>query len=143
MKNINKVVIAVKNKDLHVINLNDPFMCGEGKYRVITKCQAGFMVTSVVTASNAMNALRRYKIKAVQSVIRIKDVKDIGEYDFTVFARAGKKVWIEEDMLAQITVGDINQDLSNTALYNKHQYQAVNAKIWADKAYVMNEEVAQ
>ena len=68
-----------------------------------------------------------------------KDVKDIGEYDFTVFARAGKKVWIEEDMLAQITVGDINQDLYNTALYNQFQYQAVNAKTWADKAYVMNE----
>ena len=101
------------------------------------------MVTSVVTASNAMNALRRYKMKAVQSVIRIKDVKDIGEYDFTVFARAGKKVWIEEDMLAQLTVGDINQDLFNTALYNQHQYLTVNAKTWADKAYVMNEEVAQ
>jgi hypothetical protein len=31
--------------------------------------------------------------------------------------------------------------LSNTALYNQYQYKAVNAKTWADKAYVMNEEV--
>ena len=139
MKNINKLVIAVKNRDLCITNLEDPFMCGEGKYRIITKCRAGFMVTSVVNASSAMNALRRYKMKAVQSVIRIKEVNGIGEYDFTVFARVGKKIWIEEDMLAEITVGDINQDLYKTALYNQYQYQAVNAKTWADKAYVMNE----
>ena len=139
MENINKLVIAVKNRDLIVTNLLNPSMCGEGKYRVITKCRAGFMVTSVVTASSAMNALRRYKMKAVQSVIRIKDVKGIGEYDFTVYARVGKKIWIEEDMLAEITVGDINQDLSKTALYNQYQYQAVNAKTWACKAYVMND----
>ena len=52
---------------------------------------------------------------------------------------SGEKVWIEENMLAEMTVGDINQDLSKTALYNQFQYQSVNAKTWADKAYVMNE----
>jgi len=138
MKNLSKVVIAVKNRDLHVTNLNDPFICGEGKYRVITKCQAGFMVTSVKQARSAMEVFRSYKIKAVHSIARIKDIKGIGEMDFMVYARAGKKVWIEEDLLTQLEVGDINQDLSNTALYNQHQYLAVNAKTWADKAYVMN-----
>ena len=139
MKNMNKLVIAVKNRDLMITNLEDPFMCGEGKYRVITKCRAGFMVTSVIEASSAINALRRYKIKAVQSIARIKEVEGIGNYEFTIFARNGKKIWIEEDMLATMTVGDINQDLSKTALYNQFQYQSVNAKTWADKAYVMNE----
>ena len=139
MKNTNKLVIAVKNRDLMITNLEDPFMCGEGKYRVITKCIAGFMVTSVIEASSAINALRRYKIKAVQSIARIKEVDGIGNYEFTIFARNGKKIWIEEDMLATMTVGDINQDLSKTALYNQFQYQSVNAKTWADKAYVMNE----
>ena len=141
MKNLSKVVIAIKNKDLRVTSLGDDTMCGEGKYRVITKCQAGFMVASVVEASSAINALRRYKIKAVQAIARIKDIANIGERDFTVYARTGKKVWVEENMLAEMTVGDINQDLHNTALYNQYQYQAVNAKTWADKAYVMNEEV--
>ena len=144
MKNTNKLVIAVKNRDLKVMsffNKEGEFdgMCGEGKYRVITKCQAGFMVTSVIEASSAINALRRYKIKAVQSIARIKEVEGIGNYEFTIFARNGKKIWIEEDMLATMTVGDINQDLSKTALYNQFQYQSVNAKTWADKAYVMNE----
>ena len=136
--NIHNLVIAFKNRDLTITDLGDPFMCSEGKYRVITKCKAGYMVTSVIEASSAINALRRYKIKAVQSIARIKNIEGIGEYDFTVFARVGKKVWIEEDMLAEITVGDINQDLHNTALYNQLQYNAVNAETWADKAYVMN-----
>ena len=113
-------------------------MCSEGKYRVITKCKAGYMVTSVIEASSAINALRRYKIKAVQSIARIKNIDGIGEHDFTVFARVGKKIWIEENMLAEMTVGDINQDLYNTALYNQFQYNAVKAETWADKAYVMN-----
>jgi len=136
MKNI---IIAQRNKDLKVMNFHGDDMCGEGKYRVITKCQAGFMVTSVIEASSAINALRRYKIKAVQAIARIKDVAGIGERDFTVFARSGKKVWVAEEMLADFTVGDINQDLYNTSLYNQYQYNAVNAKSWACKAYVMNE----
>ena len=145
MRNLSKVVIAVKNKDLRVTMSTDPFMCGEGKYRVITKCQAGFMIASVKQARSAMEVFRSYKIKAVHSIARVKDIDHVGEFDFMVYARTGKKVWIEEDMLAQLTVGDINQDLYNTALYNQYQYQAVNAKTWADKAYVMNvtEEIAQ
>jgi hypothetical protein len=140
MKNMNKLVIAVKNRDLTITNLEDPFMCGEGKYRIISKCRAGFMVSSLTTAKSAIAVLRDCKMKAVQSISRIKDIEGIGEYEFTVYARAGKKVWIEEDMLAEVTVGDINQDLYKTALYNQFQYQSVNAKTWADKAYVMNEE---
>ena len=139
MKNL---VIKNRNKDLKVLGFykgadkNDS-MCGAGKYRVITKCQAGFMITSVVDASSALNALRQYKVKAVQSIARIKEVSG-NEHDFTVFARSGKKIWVAEDMLAEFTVGDINQDLSNTALYDQSQYESVNAKTWADKAYVMN-----
>ena len=141
MKNL---IIAQRNKDLKVMTFfnkegKGDEMCGEGKYRVITKCQAGFLVTSVVDATSAINALRRYKIKAVHSIARIKNVESVGDYEFTVFARSGKKVWVAEEMLAEFTVGDINQDLHNTALYNQYQYQAVNAKTWADKAYVMNE----
>jgi hypothetical protein len=63
-----------------------------------------------------------------------------GGHPITVYARAGKKVWASECFLSEVTVGDINQDLTNTALYDQHQYQAVKAKTWASKAYVMNEE---
>jgi hypothetical protein len=135
MKNL---VIAQRNRDLNVFEFLGEEYCGAGKYRVITKCRAGFMVTSVVEVESAIQAFRRYKAKAIQSIARIKD-----EHEFTVYARAGKKVWIAEEMLAEFTVGDINQDLTNTALYNQFQYQAVKAKTWADKAYVMNEEIVK
>ena len=143
-----KVIIAQQNKDLKVLGFYNKdgkgeSICGEGKYRVITKCQAGFLVTSVVEAKSAMGALRNYKPKAIQSIARIMKSGDY-EFDATVFARSGKKIWIAEEMLVDITVGDINQGFSNTALYNQYQYKAVNAKTWADKAYVMNgvEEMA-
>ena len=100
---------------------NDSFV-GEGEYRVITKCQAGYMVTSVVKAKSPIHAFRQYKPKAIQSIAFIKTMSDGSVYEFTVYARAGKKVWASEEFLSEVTVGDINQDLSNTALYNQFQY---------------------
>ena len=137
-----KIVITHQNKDLKLMGFFNKegygeSICGEGKYRVITKCQAGFLVTSVIETKSAIEALRSYKPKAIQSIARIMKAGD-HEFDATVFARSGKKVWIAEAMLEDITVGDINQGFSNTALYNQFQYSAVNAKTWADKAYVMN-----
>lgn len=135
MKNL--VLVNARNRDLTVLGFMDKFVAGEGTYRVITKCKAGFMVTSDIEAGSAIQAFRRYKIKAIQSIAFLLN----GGYPVTVYARAGKKVWASECFLSEVTVGDINQDLSNTALYCQGQYQAVNAKTWADKAYVMNEEV--
>jgi hypothetical protein len=135
MKNL---VIAQRNNDLKVLNFHDGTTFGEGTYRVITKCQAGFMVSSDINSTSPINAFRRFKAKAIQSIAFILD----GGHPITVYARNGKKVWASECFLSDVTVGDINQDLTNTALYNQYQYQAVNAKTWADKAYVMNEVIA-
>ncbi len=132
MKNI---IIAIRNKDLKVLSFMGEFKAGKGAYRVITKCQAGFMISSDVEADSAIQAFRRYKPKAIQSIAYITNIG----HPITVYARAGKKVWASECFLSEVTVGDINQALHNTALYNQGQYEAVNAKTWADKAYVMNE----
>ena len=132
MKN---VIVAPGNCDLKVLSFMDNFVAGEGTYRVITKCQAGFMVSSDIQANSAIQAFRRYKPKAIQSIAFLLN----GGYPVTVFARNGKKVWASECFLSEVTVGDINQDLSNTALYSQNQYAMVNAKSWASKAYVMNE----
>jgi hypothetical protein len=134
MKNI---IIAQRNKDLRVLSFMDDFKAGKGTYRIITKCQAGFMVSSEVEADSAIQVFRRYKPKAIQSIAFLIENK----YPITVYARNGKKVWASECFLSEVTVGDINQSLSNTALYGQGQYEAVKAKTWADKAYVMNEEV--
>jgi hypothetical protein len=134
MKNL--VVVNARNRNLNVLNFMDNFVAGEGTYRVITKCRAGFMVTSDIQAYTAIQAFRRFKPKAIQSIAYLIN----GGHPITVFARAGKKVWASECFLSEVTVGDINQDLSNTALYDQHQYAAVKATTWASKAYVMNEE---
>jgi len=131
-----KLVIDYKSRDLNVLSFMDSFVAGEGTYRVITKCKAGFMISSDIQASSAIQAFRRYKPKAIQSIAFLLS----GGHPITVFARNGKKVWASECFLSEVTVGDINQDLSNTALYSQYQYQSVKAKTWADKAYVMNEE---
>ena len=133
MKNL---VFAQKNRDLNVFEHNSE-SCGIGDYRVIYKCRAGFLASTVVKNVTAINAFRNYDPKSVHSIAYIRDT-----HDSTVYARVGKKVWIAESMLVEFTVGDINQALYNTALYNQHQYKAVNASSWASKAYVMNEEVA-
>lgn len=115
---------------------NDSFKeFGKGTYRVITKCQAGFMVSSDIEAESPIAAFRRYKPKAIQSIAYVGIHGPIN-----VYARNGKKVWASEEFLLEVEVGDINQDLYNTGLYSQMQYIAVNAKSWADKAYVMNEE---
>jgi hypothetical protein len=129
------VLVNARNRNLTVLGFGDGFVAGEGTYRVITKCKAGFMVTSEIETNSAISAFRRYKPKAIQSIAFMLFGNPI-----TVYARAGKKVWASECFLSEVTVGDINQDLTNTALYDQHQYQAVKAKTWASKAYVMNEE---
>ena len=116
-------------------NKDDILRHGKGTYRVITKCQAGFMCSSDIEAESPISAFRRYKPKAIQSIAYVTKYGAL-----TVFARSGKKVWASREFLSEVTVGDINQALSNTGLYHQNQYQAVNAKTWADKAFVMNEE---
>ena len=132
MKN---VIIAIKNRDLQLLNFMDGSDFSKGTYRVITKCKAGFMCSSDVEANSQIEVFRRYQMKHVHSIAYVTE----SGYPITVYARNGKKVWINSQILSEITVGDINQDLYNTSLYNQLQYKAVNAKSWASKAYVMNE----
>jgi hypothetical protein len=135
---MNKLVNNIANRDLKVFHKESTDMCGKGKYRVIVKCQAGFMATSTTEADSAIEVFRRYKLKSVHSIAKVIN----NDFDSTVYARVGKKIWIAEGLLVEIKVGDINQDLYRTALYNQYQYQSVNANSWESYAYQMNEEVA-
>ncbi len=133
MKNMKNQPIVIKRKELVVFPALEGYQYGKGKYLVVTKCQAGFPTTSYVDADSPIAAFRRYKAKAIMNISKVGE-----NHNSTVFARVGKKVWIAEEMLVEMTVGDINQDLSNTGLYHQGQYQLVGAKTWADKAYVAN-----
>ena len=126
------IINVNRSKDLHVMDYaKDQF--AKGTYRVITKCQAGFMISSDLEANSPYEVFCHYNKKAIQSISYVTGLGPL-----MVYARVGKKVWIAKDMLSQLEVGDINQSLSDTALYSQEQYKAVNAKSWASKAYVMN-----
>ena len=135
---MNKLVNNIANRDLRVFHKESTDMCGKGKYRVIVKCQAGFMAASTTEAESAIEVFRRYKLKSVHSIAKVIN----NDFDSTVYARVGKKIWISEGLLVEIKVGDINQDLYKTALYSQYQYKSVNANSWESYAYQMNEEVA-
>ena len=127
-----KSMTAVPRKDLIVFPA-DSMVHGKGRYLVVIKCLAGFPTTLFVDVDSPIDVFRRYKPKAIMNISKVND-----KYNSTVFARVGKKVWIAEEMLVELTVGDINQELVNTGLYCQDQYRAVGAKSWACKAYVKN-----
>jgi hypothetical protein len=127
-----KKMKLVPRKDL-VVFPADNIMHGKGKYLVVTKCQAGFPTTSYVDVDSPIAAFRRYQSKAIMNISKVGD-----KFNSTVFARSGKKIWIAEEMLVELTVGDINQELVNTGMYSQEQYAAVGATSWASMAYVNN-----
>ena len=118
-----------------------------GQYRAIVKVQAGFMtvVDDLVGILNgwdkqqwnsAIDVFRGFKKGALQT-IQFK-AKGTNHW-LTVFAKYGKTVKLADvALLADLNVGDINQDWYDTNLCNQAQYAAVGSKTWADKAYVKN-----
>jgi len=119
-------------KDLSVVNF-----IGErkGSFLAIVKVPAGF-----VSASNAgsdIPSLNSWKKGALQG---IQFQPEGTNYWLTVFARKGNKVvMIDQQILEKVEVGTINQLFYNTNLMDQVQYKAVNAKTWADKAFLLNE----
>ena len=122
------------------------FIKGEGTYRAIVKVQAGFMTTvddlGVVANwgkkqwNKGIDVFRGFKKGALQSI----QFQPEGTNSWlTVFAKVGTKIKLIDDaILAEMNVGDINQNWTNTNLYNQAQYTAVGSKTWADKAFVKN-----
>jgi hypothetical protein len=117
-----------------------------GEYRAIVKVRAGFMTTvddlgiqanwGRKNWNSAIDVFRGFKKGALQTI----QFKAEGSNNWlTVFARSGKTIKLADvALLADLKVGDINQDWSNTTLYNQYQYAAVGSKTWACKAYVKN-----
>jgi hypothetical protein len=144
MKNQNQnpeVVVIDKS-----LNRTDYINNQEGEYRAIVKVQAGWMtvVDDLGLQANwgkkqwnsARDVFRNFKKGALQT---IQFKAEGSTHWLTVFSRTGNKVkLIDNALLASLEVGDINQNWSNSNLYNQYQYQAVGAKTWADKAYVKN-----
>ena len=115
----------------------------KGSYRIVYKCQAGFMSIGETKYNDDManehgpaSLLSSWKKGSLQT---IQFMAEGGQFWLTVFARKGKKiVVIDEDILEGLTVGTINSFFIDTNLYSQKQYTHVNAKNWANKAFVMN-----
>ena len=119
-------------KDLTVVNwIGDR----EGIFQAIVKVPAGFMVATEI--GSKVPCLNRWKKGALQTI----QFKAEGtNHWMTVFAKKGTKVILLDEKLAEIVeVGTINQLFYNTNLMDHNQYKAVNAKTWADKAFLLNE----
>ena len=141
MKKTNQVVVVDKD-----INRTDYIQNQKGQYRAIVKVKAGFMtvVDDLGIQANwgkqqwnkPIEVFRGFKRGALQSIqFRAEGTSAW----LTVFARTGNKVKVADDeLLADMNIGDINQDWSRSNLYNMAQYQLVGAKTWADKAFVKN-----
>ena len=88
--------------------------------------------------NNPESVLSRYKKGALQTV----EYKPSGsDHYFTVFAKKGTKIiCMDEAIMAGLDVGTINGIWYNTNLMNSTQYTAVNAKTWADKAFIDNKQ---
>ena len=100
----------------------------EGEYRAIVKVRAGFIIVVDVFRGFKKGALQTIEFKAEGT-----------DYWLTVFARKTNKIILmDKQMFMDMKVGDINQDWSNTNLYNQTNYTLCKAKTWDDKAFVMN-----
>ena len=119
-------------KGLHLVNF-----IGErkGTFQAIVKVPAGYMVA--YDLGSELPSLNRWKKGSLQSI----QFQPEGAYGrLTVFAKKGTKVVLMDEKIAEtVEVGTINQLFYNTNLMDQNQYQAVNAKTWADKAFLLNE----
>ena len=140
-QNLNPEVIVI---DRAISRCN--FIKGEGTFRAIVKSKAGFMTTvdDLGVVANwsrkewlrGIDVFRDFKKGALQS---IQFQAEGSKHWLTVFAKVGTKIKLIDDaILADMNVGDINQNWSNTNLYSQAQYAAVGASSWASKAFVKN-----
>lgn len=119
-------------KDLSVVD-----MIGDrkGTFQAITKVPAGFLVAYEI--GSELPTLNRWKKGALQTIQF--QPEGLGAW-LTVFAKKGTKVILmDKQILEKVEVGTINSLFYNTNLMDQKQYQAVNAKTWADKAFLLNE----
>ena len=135
----NKLIVR-RRDDIMTVDILTQYP--KGKFRSVVKTKLGFTVVDARSFDNERmiknpeSIIAGYKKGTLQTVEFCPDGSD---FYLTVFARVGKKVnLIDESIMAALTVGTINSMYYNTNLYSQEQYQAVNSKTWASKAYVMN-----
>ena len=119
-------------KDLHITSMIGQ---SKGTFQAIVKVPAGYLVAYELGCE--LPSLNRWKKGALQT---IQFQPEGSSHWLTVFARKGTKVIILDLKIAEaLEVGTVNQLFYNTNLYDQGQYQAMKAKTWADKVFLLNE----
>ena len=119
-------------KDLHITSMIGQ---SKGTFQAIVKVPAGYMVAYEL--GSELPSLNRWKKGALQT---IQFQPEGSSHWLTVFARKGTKVIILDLKIAeQLEVGTVNSLFYNTNLMDQGQYQAMKAKTWADKVFLLNE----
>jgi len=108
----------------------------KGTFRAIVKHRVGVYSSVNCDKDTLPGVVSRFKKGALQTVEFIPEGTN---YLLTVFAKKGKNVILaDEALLKDMTVGVINGLFYDSNLCDQAQYKAVNAKTWADKAFVIN-----
>jgi len=122
-----------KIKDLTVVNwIGD----NKGIFQAVVKVPAGFMTAYEI--GSELPSLNRWKKGALQT---IQFKAEGATHWMTVFAKKGTKIIIMDEKIAEyLEVGTVNALFYNTNLMDQKQYQAVNARNWGHRVFIMNED---
>ena len=140
MEKLQNKEIVLRDQDIMTVDILSQY--STGKFRFISKTRLGMTCSDARNFDNPRlithpeSIISGYKKGALQTVQFCPEGSD---FYLTIFSRTGKKVkLIDETILANLTVGTINSLYYNTNLYSQDQYQSVNSKTWASKAFVIN-----
>ncbi len=107
----------------------------KGLFQAVVKVPAGFMVAYEIGSD--IPSLNTWKKGSLQT---LQFKREGSPAWLTVFARKGNRViYIDKAIAEKVDVGTVNQLFYNTNLMDQSQYRSVNAKTWADKVFVVNE----
>ena len=131
---------------VQVLGYSNEIRYGRGTYRIVTKIagRGGFPKAHDIVADSPYHAFyfadktRLLSISYISESTTKPFPQGDQNFNITVYAKSGRKIWAINQLLEEVTVGDINQDMSKTDFYNHHQYVYVNARNWSDKAFVQN-----
>ena len=125
-------LLKCKNKTLK-INVSDHLELGtKYEFRTAYKCKAGFinMAGSITTPENIISGWGKNSLVAIQ----VKDEHGTWRNVFTT--KGGKWHSIDKVFLETLTVAHIHSSFPDMA--DHKLWESINAKTWADKAFVQN-----
>jgi len=122
----------VKGKYIDVIVSNHLKEDKQYEFRVASKCKAGFITISDCT-DTPQGMITRWKKGAL---VNIQVKNEYGTWSNVYTVKSGKWCSIDRGFLEVLTIADMRQTFPD--MCDENIFIKVNAKTWADKAFVDN-----